>query len=129
MPITYEIDKARGVIRTRCVGHVVFAEVAEHFRTLFLDPACPERLDVLLDLSEMTSVPGVEQLKAVPGEIGRIRDRVRFEACAIVATSDLLFGLTRMFEVFAEEQFRTTCVFRDASEAEAWLIAQQMPAG
>ncbi len=48
MPVTYEIDRARQLIHTRCVGAVVLDEVRRHFADLTLDPQCPERLDVLL---------------------------------------------------------------------------------
>ena len=48
----------------------------------------------LLDLSEMTSLPvGHRHIQAVPFEIMRVREKVRFEACAIVATTDALFGM------------------------------------
>ena len=128
MPVAYEIDQARGLIRTRCIGNVTLEEVLGHFPTLAQDPGCPARLDVLLDLSEMTAMPEPYQLREISDEIGRVSDRVRFDACAIVAPSDVLYGLLRMFEVFAEKQFRTTCVFREIGEAEAWLLAELSPA-
>ena len=59
MPVIYQIDRANGIIRTRCVGPVTIDEVIDHFRQLERDADCPERLDVLLDISEETSVPKV----------------------------------------------------------------------
>ena len=64
MPITYEIDPARRLILTRCVGHTDLREVMTHFEQLVNDPNCPPVLDVLLDLSEMTAVPDSGQLHA-----------------------------------------------------------------
>jgi hypothetical protein len=124
MPVKYQIDKANKIIRTRCSGPVTIEEVVDHFRVLERDPDCPDRLDVLLDLSEATSVPKKENLQEVTVEIGRIRGRVQFGTCAIVACTDALFGMLRMFEVFAEQYFRESCVFRTASEAEAWLASR-----
>jgi len=57
MPVTYQIDKANGIIRTRCTGLVTIEEVIEHFRLLEQDPDCPDLVKVLFDLSEETSVP------------------------------------------------------------------------
>lgn len=109
-------------IRTRCAGAVTVGEVTDHFRVLERDPDCPDQLDVLLDLSEVTSIPDhPENLRDVTRAISRIRGRVRFGACAIVACTDVLFGMLRMFEVFAEQRFRVSCVFRTASQAEVWL--------
>lgn len=127
MPVVYEIDQARAIIRTRCVGDVSFEEVIGHFHMLESDPACPPRLDVLLDLSDMTSLPEPGQLREVSSQMGNMSERVRFGACVIVAPRTVLFGLLRMFEVFAEERFRTTHVFREIGEAEAWLLDHLTP--
>ena len=63
MAVTYQIDKAGRIIRTRCIGLVTLEEVIDHFRVLARDPDCPDYLDVLLDLSEQTSVPTKENLR------------------------------------------------------------------
>ena len=125
MPVKYQIDKINRIIRTRCIGPVTIEEVVEHFRVLEGDPDCPDLVDVLLDLSEQISIPKKENLQEVTGQIRRIRGRVQFGACAIVACTDALYGMLRMFEVFAEQYFRESSVFRTASEAEAWLASQQ----
>jgi hypothetical protein len=124
MPVKYQIDKANKIIRTKCTGLVTIEEVVDHFRVLERDPDCPDDADVLLDLSEETSVPKKEDLQEITGEIRRIRGRVQFGTCAIVACTDALFGMLRMFEVFAEQYFRDSSVFRTASEAEAWLASR-----
>ncbi len=121
MPVTYRIDQAKHRIHTRCIGPVAFDEVRQHFADLLLDPDCPERLDVLLDLSEMTSLPTSGQLSAVTTEIARVRPRVQFDGCAIIASQDALFGMARMFEVFAENYFGATRVFRTVAEGARWL--------
>jgi len=50
---------------------------------------------------------------------------MRFDACAIVASRNVLFGMMRMFQVLAQNSFTTTQVFRTAEDAEAWLAAQE----
>ena len=121
MPVTYGIDCDSGLIRTRCVGVVTFAEVIDHFRALERDPACRDHLDVVLDLGDLSSIPTPDQLRAVSVEIAQIQPKIRFGACAIVAKTDVLFGMSRMFEALAEERFRAIRVFRTVDEAEAWL--------
>lgn len=123
MPIAYEIDAGRPLVRTRCRGDVTLGEVFEHFAALRADPHVPARFDVLLDLSELTSVPESEQLRAVAGQADGLGGRERLGACAIVASVDVLFGMSRMFEVFAEPFFGATCVFRELAAAEAWLAS------
>jgi hypothetical protein len=121
MPVSYEIDTTRGLIHTRCVGPVTLEEVLGHFADLIRDPECPDRLDVLLNLSEITSLPTSDELRAVSSEIGRIRPHVIFGRCAIVTANDAWFGTARMFEVFASNYFHATDVFRTVDEAALWL--------
>jgi len=125
MPVTYSIDADRRMIRTTCSGKVAFQEVIDHLRALERDPACPDRVNVLLDLSATETLPESRQVTAVSAELGRTGMIVRFDACAIVASSDALFGMMRMFEVMAQEHFRASRVFRSTAEAEAWLMSQR----
>ena len=110
---------------TTCTGPLTVAEVVDHFRVLEQDPCCPDRVDVLLDVQDGTTAPKSEELHRVTRAIARIRGRVQFGTCAIVAPTDVLFGKMRMFEVFAEDYFHQTQVFRTAGEAEVWLASQR----
>jgi hypothetical protein len=125
MPVTYVIDQQEKLIRTRCAGNVVVGEVINHFRMLEQDPNCPDRLDIFLDVSETTSLPFTREITSVAQEINRVRKKVRFNFCAVVATGDALFGMMRMFAVLAGVYFTEIRVFRSAAEAEAWLAAQR----
>jgi hypothetical protein len=127
MPVVYQIDGERRLIRTTCSGELTLPEVLEHFRTLQNDPNCPDHLDVFLDVRDVKTVPLPGQLSAVVSEIRRVRPRVRFGACAIVADRDVLYGMMRVFEAQADELFAVTRTFRTAQEAEAWLVAQRLP--
>ncbi len=121
MPVTYTIDIPRKFIHTRCVGDVSLTEVIGHFDTLVHDPDCPDRLDVLLDFSELTSIPASSQLRLVTRKIEDVSSRVSFGRCAVVATTDALFGMTRVFETLTEDQFESVRVFRSMDEAREWL--------
>jgi len=125
MPVTYHIDTARKIIRTTCSSPVQFEEVIEHFQTLKKDPACIGQLDVVLDVSEADALPDSSQLGSVKAELAGIREHVEFGVCAIVASRDAMFGMMRMFEVFAGPYFRAIRVFRESGEAEKWLASQR----
>jgi len=125
MSVTYSIDADQKIIRTRCVGKVTYQEVTDHLRTLACDSECPDRLDVLLDVREMSSLPEGTELWAFGHELSKLREKVKFEICAIVAPSDALFGMMRAFEVISQDYFHAICVFRVASAAEEWLETQR----
>ncbi len=120
MPVTYRINRERGRVETTCSGHTTLKEVMAHFDELQKDPERPERLDVLLDLSGQLSLPDSPQIRAAADRVGLVTDLV-FGACAVVATRESLFGMARMFEVFARGHFAAIQTFRDRREAEEWL--------
>jgi len=129
VPVMYKIDADKRTVRTTCVGLVTLEEVIGHFRTLEHDSGCPEHLDVLLDLTHIESLPGTHEISRVVTEMKRVRSRVRFGACAIVANRDAIVGMMRVFEALAEECFRVTHSFRLVHNAEAWLITRQLSTG
>jgi SpoIIAA-like len=121
MPVTYQIDPSRKLIHTRCIGDVTPEEIAQHFRELEQDPARPDRLNVLLDLREETSLPEIQDLREVNYQLNKSLRTVRFGACAVVVCDEALFGMMRMFGVFTAEHFDVVEVFRAITDAEAWL--------
>ena len=128
MPVTYIIDADARLIRTRCSEDVTFPEVLDHFRELGEIPNCPKRLDVLLDVADIKTLPDSRQLQTIGGAIRRLREQVRFGFCAIVAPRDAVFGMLRVFEVVTQDYFREIRVFRTASEAQVWLDARRASA-
>jgi hypothetical protein len=120
MPIIYQIDPAKYSIHTRCVGAATLQEARDHLDALQADPACPPSLNVLLDLTETTSVPDIEELQLISEEIGRVHN-IRFNACAILTTDDHFYGMARMFAAFSRHRFKAMHVFRTLNNARKWL--------
>jgi SpoIIAA-like len=127
VPITYSIDIPTALITTRCFGHVTLAEVQEHFRELPRVWPPVDRLDVLLDLRDQTSLPGLRELQDVATEIAVQIGPHRFGRCAVVTERELVFGSMQMFEVLVSRFFEAFRVFRTPSAAVAWLAPKPNP--
>jgi hypothetical protein len=41
--------------------------------------------------------------------------------CAVVASRDSVFGMSRMWEMISTERSQRICVFRELEDAESWL--------
>ncbi|HEX4440481.1 MAG TPA: hypothetical protein VH854_10455 [Thermoanaerobaculia bacterium] len=121
MPIAYRIDPELHRIFTSCSGNTTLHEVIAHFGELEIDPECPAGADVLLDLSGMTSIPNVGQMRTAAERAGEAARTVRFGAIAVVAASEAIFGMARVFETFTERHFARSGVFRSREAAEKWL--------
>jgi SpoIIAA-like len=109
------------LIRTIGSGYVTFTEVEEHFRELIKAWPPVPRLQVLLDLTECTSLPDFQQLRTIASDIGGYGGQQRFDRCAIVASRELLYGMLRVFEVMSDGNFVAIRVFRAEREAMEWL--------
>jgi hypothetical protein len=123
VPVVYRIDPELNRIVTQCVGETSLREVLAHFDELDVDAECPDGADVLLDLSSMTTLPNVGQIRSAAERAGRTSGKVRFGAIAIVVASEAIFGMARVFETFTERHFARSGVFRSREAAERWLEA------
>jgi hypothetical protein len=121
MPITYQIDAERRLIRTVAAGDVTLEEVLGHLRDVEADPGLPADANGLADLRECTSLLTTEQVVSIEPALRRLGGKMRLGACALVASRDALYGMLRMFEMLSESQFAAIRVFRRLDEAEAWL--------
>lgn len=127
MPIEYKIDVPLALIMTRCVGHITVGDVLQHFRELARVWPNVDRLDVLLDLTELTSLPTVIELEKVAAEISTQIGQHRFGRCAVVTDRDLLRDSMHMFEVLVNRFFDEIRVFRTLEGAVEWLSPKPNP--
>ena len=121
MPITYSIDVPSALITTKCIGRVTVAEVLEHFRELPRVWPPVDRLDVFLDLRQLTTLPTIAELQAVAAEIEAQIGTHRFGRCAVVSDRNLLHESMQMFQVLVNRYFDEIQVFRTAEGAVVWL--------
>ena len=120
MPITYAIDVPRALIVTRCVDHVTLAEVRKHFQELARVWPPVDRLDVLLDLTDQTSLPTLRELEEVATEVEQQIGPRRFGRCAVVSEQDLHLSM-QMFEVLVGPFFDGIQIFPTLLAALEWL--------
>jgi len=126
MSLSYTIDREQQVVRTRGWGSISASEVRDWISHLLADPLfdpCYRELSDLRSVTEVT-VGSMELAEAAATPL--------FDACAlraVVATSDCVFGMARMFASFAERMGHQVRVFRCMDLAEAWLGLRIDPAG
>jgi len=121
VPISYTIDVPMAMIITRCIGHVTVAEIQDHFKELANAWPPVERLDVLLDLTEQTSLPALKDLEEVAKTIASQIGPRQFGRCAVVAEQAFLSGSMQMWEVFVGRFFDRIEIFRTQAGALLWL--------
>lgn len=121
MPITYVIDPGRDLILTNATGVVTGAEFLDAKKRLVGDPQFRPELRHFADLRGITEL----QLSSADVEAMVEFDRAHPGGCdqtrlAMLASSDVVYGMARMFEMRSQRGDRIA-VFRREVDVWAWL--------
>lgn len=123
MPIRHRL-RSDGVLLTEATGVVTESDLISHLRSHVEDPELRPGMDEIVDLRGVTeldlSTPALrrvilfEQQHLEPFRLARI---------AIVASTDLPFGLSRMYQSLTDQAGTEVSVHRTLEEAEIRLGA------
>lgn len=119
MPIRYSIDRLNGRLLTHAEGVVSFEDINAHLDI--------EQRDRNLDRPELIDARGAtvdlttEQIRRLVQRTTNMLRLVDLGPTAIVTTSDVVFGMARMYSLLVESAGIATEVFRDIESATRWL--------
>ena len=116
--MNYRIDQERGIVFTRGWGELSTRQLFDVMSQILLDPRFDPGYRSLGDLRDVTSITVDTFATAQAAASPLFADGTRR---AIVASSDVAFGMARMFASFSERSGQEVRVFRDMQLAEAWL--------
>ena len=85
------------------------------------DPRTRPGIPTLMDIRRSEATRTTDELVSIVDFLGSKRDRSVPLRCAVVATGDLRFGLSRMVSVYVERYGVDLRAFRDIESAELWL--------
>jgi hypothetical protein len=122
MPASYEIDKQRRLVITTGLDPFTTADALAHQQKLLEDPDFNPSFSQIMDFTRIAAF----ELEA--GDVRMLAQRTVFSPesrRAIVVSTNLGYGLSRMFEMhregFGENGIR---VFRDLDEAVDWILSK-----
>ena len=118
MPCGYTIDLARSLVLSRGWGIVTDRELLAHVRALTIDPRFVRNLHQLADLRDVTDV---EVTAATIRKMASLNPYGDGSRRAVVVTSDLLFGMARMYQILRDEPTDELEIFRTLDDALRWL--------
>lgn len=110
------------VLTVECVGTYMPEDMVREFIAAIGDPACPNPVALLLDVrcSEVLATRPTEEIRRVAEFLAPFALRIGGR-CAVVASSDVHFGLSRLGSIYAEGVGVKSVVFREMDDALAWL--------
>lgn len=118
MPISYSLDTKNRLVRARAWGPLSNTDLHSYYHAIVIDRLFQPEFRELFDLT------AVLQFLVDSKVLAEIAAWPTFKAAtrrAIVAASDIGYGLSRMFATYAEIAGQSVSVFREACTAEAWL--------
>ncbi|MBN2452601.1 MAG: hypothetical protein JXR77_19615 [Lentisphaeria bacterium] len=123
MPIEFEFRSEECLAVFRHVGEVPDDEFLASYRDVFDDPDLSACRKLLIDLGQTNSAPRSSRALRDLADLFREKLAVgtRPRKVAVIAPTDLSFGLARMYEVFSDSLPWEFAVFRDGEAARAWL--------
>ena len=118
------VDIARGLIVTRATGVLTFEDVLSARAQAQANPNFNAGYNDLFDLREVTEIriSGAEMARIAATSV-----LARGVCRAFVVTTQVQYGMARMFSGLAEPHDQNVFVFRDLAVAEAWLSSRQRP--
>lgn len=111
-----------GVLTMELVGLYEPRDVIRAFLEAINDPACPKPVALLMDVSRSDSLASrpAADIKLVAEFLGPYADRIGGRV-AVVASTDVHFGLSQMGAVHSENVGVAAHVFRNRADALQWL--------
>jgi hypothetical protein len=125
MPIEYRIDSERRIVIAKGYGTFTHEDVLRYQQEVWSRPELAG-YDELVDMShvELITLSSTERLREVARLSARMDTHALASRFAIVAPTDLAFGLGRMYEAYRsldEHSTRQVGVFRSLDEACEFL--------
>jgi hypothetical protein len=125
LAITTQIEKELNLRIHRVTGVLTFDELLSTLKELYSAPDFDPRMNSLWDLREADvssfETPDIQNLRNYVGKHWGTGGRNK---AALVATRDIDFGLSRMYEFYLQAKSSSEVqVFRDYDEAYEWVTS------
>jgi hypothetical protein len=117
--ISYQI--VDGIVFTTMEATLSLGDVRVYLAAVLADPAYHAGMPSLVDCRQVTALLSPADLRTIAAEIANITTAPVAGRCAVLAASDVVFGLVRMYEAYSEGAPVEVRAFRDYDEAMAWL--------
>ena len=101
-------------------GAVTYGEVQRSVDDMLAHPGIARVSKLLVDGHTVTAAPSSSELRAILRDMKPLMDR-QIRTMAIVTDKSFVYGIARMFAVFAEAFGMRVRAFRTIDEAEDWL--------
>ena len=126
MPVKYKIVSDQKFVYVKATGEVTADEIMIEGARMFTDSEWINGFNILCDYRKITEFDlkssDLSQIVEQDKNNEPLFDKSKY---AIVADSDLVFGISRMWEILSENNLITTMIFRNTIDSLRWLNLEE----
>lgn len=124
--VDIEIDEERGIVRVTPAKPVTVEDACAAIDGIIAQPGFKKGLPSIWDMryTELMHI-NAEDIKQISEYANGVKDKRGNARIAFVVSSDLAYGLGRMFEMVNATSHINARVFRNYEEGEAWALAEE----
>lgn len=122
MPISYRIDSRRKTIFLTAKGVLKDGDAEKHLAILLEDSKYSPHFSVVGDARGIKSLKvSTSGIQSFADFTRKNRDRFEGRKLALVATSDAIYGMAKLYQLRRDDSKYTLGVFRDPEQALEWI--------
>lgn len=125
MSIAHYVDKVRGILFVSRSGTIDTHDENRAFHERSDNPLIVPGIPVIVDCTGMDPPDTTEVVQYIARHSMHIARRLNCGPLAIVVSSDVEYGMARMYQSLTEPGHTNTKIFRSIQEAIDWIESQK----
>lgn len=122
MPLTVYVEPAKDLVNIEATGTVTLDEVLQLIENLSVAGDDIKGRNGIVDASRAAGTTlTFDSVRRVSDQVTRVESIFRGSRWAIVATSDVMFGIARIYETLRMGKSFDVRTFRSRNDAESWI--------
>jgi hypothetical protein len=124
MPYSFTVDSVRKRITVRASGEFSMGDILSFRAALLAHPEVGPDMHALIDGRDVTEMPTPRELRILASNTEGFRRRFGSMRIAMLASSDYVLGMLRMYKAVLQGGPLIMEIFRDPDEARTWLAGE-----
>jgi hypothetical protein len=124
MPIEHRVDSATSILFVTRSGHIKTRDEELALDHRMKDPLIAPGIPVLVDCRRVNPAESTKTVKYLAKQVTNLAAELQCGPVAIIVSTDVDYGMARMYMMLTELAHPNSMVFRDYEDGMAWLISQ-----
>lgn len=129
MPVRYSINTDDNIAEISAYGKITLLEIVREVGRIMATGEYKAGMDGIIDASQCDVEATAAQVQNLVSLMAKYKPLTRNARRAIVASEDLMIGISNMYGSFASDIYADVKLFRSVGEARVWLGLENVTKG